>query len=51
MDKVHGLSFALEMTVLMVEQNVRAVFRVVERVDDLDLGKIICDERPDTLLH
>ena len=51
MDKVHGLSAALETTVLMVEQNVRAAFRIVERVYVLKLGKIVCEERPDTLLH
>jgi len=35
----------------MVEQNVRAAFRIVERVCVLKLGKIVCEEKPDTLLH
>jgi len=51
MDKIHGLSTALETTVLIVEQNVRAAFKIVERVYVLKLGKIVFEERPETLLH
>jgi len=51
MDKIHGLSTALKTTVLIVEQNVRAAFRIVDRVYVLKLGKIIFEERPETLLH
>ena len=34
----------------MVEQNVRAAFRIVERVCVLNLDKIVYEERPDALL-
>lgn len=51
MDKIHELSTALETTILMVEQNVRAAFKIVERVYVLKLGKIVFEERPETLLH
>ena len=51
MDKIHGLSTSLEMTILLVEQNVRAAFKIVERVYVLKLGKIVFEEKPDTLLH
>ncbi len=51
MDKILDLSKALETTVLIVEQNVRAAFRIVDRVYVLKLGKIVCEERPETLLQ
>ena len=41
----------METTVLIVEQNVWATFRIVERVCVLKPGKIVCEKRPDTLLH
>lgn len=51
MDKILKLSEALETTVLIVEQNVRAAFRIVDRVYVLKLGKIVCEETPETLLQ
>jgi branched-chain amino acid transport system ATP-binding protein len=50
MDKIYGLSTALKTTILIVEQNVRAAFKIVERVYVLKLGKIVLEERPETLL-
>lgn len=50
MDKIYSLSTALKTTILIVEQNVRAAFRIVERVYVLKLGKIVLEERPETLL-
>jgi branched-chain amino acid transport system ATP-binding protein len=51
MDKIHELSTALETTVLIVEQNVRAAFKIVERVYVLKLGKIVFEDKPDALLQ
>jgi branched-chain amino acid transport system ATP-binding protein len=51
MDKILELNKALGTTVLIVEQNVRAAFRIVERVYVLKLGKIVFEEKPDILLH
>jgi branched-chain amino acid transport system ATP-binding protein len=51
MDKIHGLSTTLQTTILIVEQNVRAAFRIVERVYVLKLGKIVFEEKPDTLFQ
>jgi len=51
MEKIHGLSTALETTILIVEQNVRAAFKIVERVYVLKLGKIVFEEKPDTLFQ
>lgn len=51
MDKIHGLSTALKTTILIVEQNVRATFKIVERVYILKLGKIVFEEKPEILLH
>jgi branched-chain amino acid transport system ATP-binding protein len=51
MDKIYGLSAALETTILIVEQNVRAAFKVVERVYVLKLGKIVFEEKPETLFQ
>ena len=51
MDKIYSLSTALETTVLIVEQNIRAAFKIVERVYVLKLGKIVFEEKPDTLLQ
>jgi len=51
MDKIYTLSTALKTTILIVEQNVRAAFKIVERVYVLKLGKIVFEERPEALLH
>ena len=51
MDKIYSLSTALETTVLIVEQNIRAAFKIVGRVYVLKLGKIVFEEKPDTLLQ
>ncbi len=51
MDKIYGLSAALETTILIVEQNVRAAFKIVERVYVLKLGKIVFEEKPETLFQ
>ena len=51
MEKIHGLSKALETTILIVEQNVREAFKIVERVYVLKLGKIVFEERPETLFE
>jgi branched-chain amino acid transport system ATP-binding protein len=51
MEKIHGLSAALETTILIVEQNVREAFKIVERVYVLKLGKIVFEERPETLIR
>jgi branched-chain amino acid transport system ATP-binding protein len=39
MEKIHGLSTALETTILIVEQNVRAAFKIVERSTSSNWGK------------
>ena len=51
MEKIHGLSTALETTILIVEQNVREAFKIVERVYVLKLGKIVFEEKPETLFQ
>lgn len=51
MDKIYELSTTLRMTILIVEQNVRAAFKIVDRVYVLKLGKIVFEEKPDTLSH
>jgi len=51
MDKIYGLSTTLETTILIVEQNVRAAFKIVERVYVLKLGKIVFEEKPETLFQ
>lgn len=50
-EKIYGLSTSLGTTILIVEQNVRAAFKIVERVYVLKLGKIVFEEKPDVLLH
>jgi branched-chain amino acid transport system ATP-binding protein len=45
------LSTALETTILIVEQNVREVFKIVERVYVLKLGKIVFEEKPEMLFQ
>jgi len=51
MDKIYELSATLKMTILIVEQNVRAAFKIVDRVYVLKLGKIVFEEKPETLYH
>jgi branched-chain amino acid transport system ATP-binding protein len=51
MEKISNLSISLGMTILIVEQNVRAAFKIVERVYVLKLGKIVFEEKPDVLLQ
>lgn len=51
MEKIHGLSLTLETTILIVEQNVREAFKIVERVYVLKLGKIVFEEKPDVLFQ
>lgn len=51
MDKIYELSTALNTTILIVEQNVRAAFKIVERVYVLKLGKIVFEEKPEALIH
>jgi branched-chain amino acid transport system ATP-binding protein len=50
MDKVHHVSTAFGTTVLLVEQNIREAFRVVDRVYVLKLGRIVLEDRPQSLL-
>jgi branched-chain amino acid transport system ATP-binding protein len=49
MDKIHMLSTTMGMTILIVEQNVHEAFKIVERVYVLKLGKIVFEEKPETL--
>jgi len=51
MDKIYELSITLKMTILIVEQNVQAAFKIVDRVYVLKLGKIVFEEKPETLFH
>ena len=51
MDKVHQVSTAFGTTVLLVEQNIREAFRVVDRVYVLKLGRIVFEDRPESLLQ
>ena len=50
MDKIHGVSATLGTTILMVEQNIREAFKIVERVYVLKLGRIVFEDRPDVLV-
>jgi branched-chain amino acid transport system ATP-binding protein len=49
MEKIEEVSVTLGTTILMVEQNVREAFKVVERVYVLKLGRIVFEERPEVL--
>jgi branched-chain amino acid transport system ATP-binding protein len=49
MEKIHHVSTTLGTTILLVEQNVREAFRIVERVCVLRLGRIVFEDRPDVL--
>ena len=49
MEKIHHVSTSLGTTVLLVEQNIREAFKIVERVYVLKLGRIVFEDRPDVL--
>ena len=51
MGKVHQVSTAFGTTVLLVEQNIREAFRVVDRVYVLKLGRILFEDRSQSLLQ
>ena len=51
MDKVRDVSATFGTTVLLVEQNIREAFRVVDRVYVLKLGRIVAEDRPESLLR
>ena len=51
MGKISYLSDKLKVTVIIVEQNVRATFKIVERVYVLKLGKIVFEEKPEILCN
>ncbi len=50
MEKIHEISTTLGTTILMVEQNIREAFKIVERVYVLKLGRIVFEDRPDVLV-
>ena len=47
MEKIQEVSTTLGTTILMVEQNIREAFKIVERVYVLKLGRIVFEDRPD----
>ncbi len=51
MEKIHHVSTTLGTTILMVEQNIREAFKIVERVYVLKLGRIVFEDRPDVLMR
>lgn len=51
MEKIHHVSTTLGTTILMVEQNIREAFKVVQRVYVLKLGRIVFEDRPDVLVR
>jgi branched-chain amino acid transport system ATP-binding protein len=48
MEKVREISATLGTTVLLVEQNTREAFRIVDRVYVLKLGRIVFEDRQDS---
>ena len=50
MEKIHLVSTTLGTTILLVEQNIREAFKVVERVYVLKLGRIVFEDAPGVLL-
>lgn len=50
MEKIHRVSTTLGTTILMVEQNIREAFKIVQRVYVLKLGRIVFEDAPDVLL-
>ena len=51
MEKIQQVSTTLGTTILMVEQNIREAFRIVERVYVLKLGRIVFEDQPDVLVR
>lgn len=51
MEKIHHVSTTLGTTILMVEQNIREAFKVVQRVYVLKLGRIVFEDQPDVLVR
>jgi branched-chain amino acid transport system ATP-binding protein len=51
MEKIQQVSTALGTTILMVEQNIREAFKIVERVYVLKLGRIVFEDQPDVLVR
>jgi branched-chain amino acid transport system ATP-binding protein len=49
MEKIHHVSRTLGTTILLVEQNIREAFKIVQRVYVLKLGRIVLEEQPDVL--
>ncbi len=49
MEKIHEVSTTLGTTILMVEQNIREAFKIVERVYVLKLGRIVFEDKPEVL--
>ena len=49
MDRIHHVSRSFGTTILLVEQNIREAFKIVERVYVLKLGRIVFEDRPDVL--
>lgn len=50
MEKIHHVSTTLGVTILLVEQNIREAFRVVQRVYVLKLGRIVFEDEPAVLI-
>jgi branched-chain amino acid transport system ATP-binding protein len=51
MEKIHQVSTTLGTTILMVEQNIREAFKIVERVYVLKLGRVVFEDRPEGLVR
>ena len=51
MEKIQEIGATLGTTVLLVEQNTREAFRIVDRVYVLKLGRIVFEERPESLMQ
>jgi branched-chain amino acid transport system ATP-binding protein len=51
MEKIQQVSTTLGTTILMVEQNIREAFKIVERVYVLKLGRIVFEDQPDVLVR
>ncbi len=51
MEKICHVSTTLGTTILMVEQNIREAFKVVQRVYVLKLGRIVFEDQPDVLVR
>ena len=51
MEKIHRVSTTLGTTILMVEQNIREAFKIVQRVYVLKLGRIVFEDQPDVLVR